>query len=62
MINSGLHDRTPFSRIAQSLASWATVWRFLRSLKENDDMDFYQGLDERATRHIDSACYRTRPC
>ena len=32
------------------LASWAAFGRFLHSLKINDDMDFYQDLDERATR------------
>ena len=62
MIKLDLYNmKIPFSRVTQSLASWAVVWRFLQSLKVNDEMDFYQGLDERATRHINPACYRTQP-
>ncbi len=42
----------------KDLTSWASVCRFLRSLEKYDDLDFYQGLDERATRSKDSARYR----
>ena len=48
-----------FLWVREGFASWGSMCRFLRSLKENDDLDFYQGLDERAICFKNFAGYGT---